>query len=105
MKGHAMRIVVAGLVVLVSSHSIAGELPEEIRDAIQKIGPVINAAETAKVLAPLQRKEAYAGVTVTRDAKYGSDERHRLDGLRANVAASALPVLLLGHGRAYERGE
>jgi acetyl esterase/lipase len=100
-----MRILLAGLVALVSSHSIAGELPEEIRDAVQKIGPVINAPETAKLLAPLQRKEPYAGVAVTRDEKYGSDERHRLDVFRANEAASALPVLLFVHGGAYERGD
>jgi acetyl esterase/lipase len=100
-----MRILLAGLIALVSSHSIAGELPQEIRDAIQKIGPVINAPDTAKLLAPLQRKEPYAGVTITRDEKYGSDERHRLDVFRANEIASALPVLLFVHGGAYERGD
>lgn len=100
-----MRLLLAGLIALVSSHSIAGELQQEIRDAIQKIGPVINAPDTAKLLAPLQRKEPYAGVTVTRDVKYGTDERHRLDVFRANEVASALPVLLFVHGGAYERGD
>jgi acetyl esterase/lipase len=100
-----MRILLAGLVALVSSHCIAGELPQEIMDAVQKIGPVINAPDTAKLLAPLQRKEPYAGVTVTRDEKYGSDERHRLDVFRPNDAASGLPVLLFVHGGAYERGD
>jgi len=42
----------------VSSHSIAGELPQEIRDSIQKIGPVIKRADTAKLLAPLQPERA-----------------------------------------------
>jgi len=56
-----MRILLAGFVAILSSHSVAGELPQEIRHAIQKIGPVINAPETAKLLAPLQRKEPYAG--------------------------------------------
>jgi acetyl esterase/lipase len=100
-----MRIVLAGLVALVSSHSIAGELPQQVRDAIQKIGPVINVPETAKLLAPLQRKEPYVGVAVTRDEKYGSDERHRLDVFRSNDAASALPVLLFVHGGGYVRGD
>jgi acetyl esterase/lipase len=100
-----MRILLAGLVALVSSHSIAGELPQEARDAIQKIGPVINVRETAKLLAPLQRKEPYAGVAVTRDEKYGSDERHRLDVFRSNDAATALPVLLFVHGGGYVRGD
>jgi acetyl esterase/lipase len=100
-----MRIVLAGLVALVSSHSMASELPQEIRDAIQKIGPVINAPETAKLLAPLQRKESYAGVAVARDEKYGSNERHRLDVFRPNDAAAGLPVLLFVHGGAYERGD
>ena len=100
-----MRILLAGLIAVVSSHSIAGELPQEIREAVQKIGPVINAPETAKLLAPLQRKEPYAGVAITRDERYGSDERHRLDVFRPNDAASALPVLLFIHGGGYERGD
>jgi triacylglycerol lipase len=100
-----MRMLLAGLVALVSSHSMAGELPQEIRDALQKIGPVINAPETAKLLALLQQKEPYAGVSVTRDEKYGSDERHRLDVFRPTDAASVLPVLLFVHGGAYERGD
>jgi len=100
-----MRMLLAGLVAVVSSYSIAGELPQEIRDAVQKIGPVINAPETAKLLAPLQRKEPYAGVAVTRDEKYGSDERQRVDVFRPNDAASALPVLLFVHGGGYVRGD
>jgi len=100
-----MRILLAGLIALVSSHSMAGELPQEIRDTIQKIGPVINAPETAKLLAPLQRTEPYAGVAVTRDEKYGSDERHHLDVFRSNDAASPLPVLLFVHGGGYVRGD
>src|SRR5438067_7961885 len=100
-----MRILLASLVALVSSHSIAGEWPQEVSDAIRKIGPVINAPETAKLLAPLQRNEPYAGVGVTRDEKYGSDERHRLDVFRPNDAASALPVLLFVHGGGYVRGD
>jgi len=100
-----MRILLAGLIALVSSHSMAGELPQEIRDTIQKIGPVINAPETVKLLAPLQRKEPYAGVAFTRDEKYGTDERNRLDVFQPNDPASALPVLLFVHGGAYERGD
>jgi acetyl esterase/lipase len=100
-----MRTLLAGLVALLSSHSMAGELPQEIREALQKIGPVINAPETAKLLAPLQLREPYAGVTVTRDERYGTDERHRLDVFRPNDAASASPVLLFVHGGAYERGD
>jgi triacylglycerol lipase len=100
-----MRILLAGIVALVSSQSVAGEFPQEIRAAIQNIGPVINPAETAKLLAPLQRKEPYAGVTVTRDEKYGGDERNRLDVFRPTEAASGLPVLLFVHGGGYERGD
>lgn len=100
-----MRLLLAGIVALASTHSIAGEWPQETRDAIQKIGPVINAPETAKLLAPLQRKEPYSGVTVTRDEKYGSNDRHRLDVLRPDTAITALPVLLFVHGGGYERGD
>jgi len=100
-----MRSLLVGLFALISTHAIAGELPQEIREAIQKIGPVINAPETAKLLAPLQRKEPYAGVTVARDEKYGTEERNRLDVFRPNDGASALPVLLFVHGGGYERGD
>lgn len=100
-----MRMLLAGLAALVSTHSIAGEWPQEIRDTIQKIGPVINAPDTAKLLAPLQRKEPYSGVTVTRDERYGSDERNRLDVFRPDAAAAAVPVLVFVHGGGYERGD
>lgn len=99
-----MRFLLAGLIALVSSQSFAGELPQEIREAIQKIGPVINAPDTAKLLAPLQQKEPYSGVIVMRDEEYGSDKRHRLDVFRPSKAASARPVLLFVHGGGYERG-
>jgi hypothetical protein len=65
----------------------------------------INAPETAKLLAPLQRKEPYGRVAVTRDEKHGGDERHRLDVFRSSDAASALPVLLFVHGGGYVRGD
>src|ERR1043165_9129685 len=99
-----MRILLAGLIALVSSQSFAGELPQEIREAIQKIGPVINAPDTAKLLAPLQQKEPYSSVTVTRDEQYGSAKRHRIDVFQPNGATSARPVLLFVHGGGYERG-
>lgn len=100
-----MRILLAGIVALAATHAIAGEWPQEIQQAIQKIGPVINAPETAKLLAPLQRKEPYPGVTVMRDERYGSDERHRLDVFQPDVRSAALPVLLFVHGGGYERGD
>lgn len=100
-----MRIHLAGLAVLLSSHAIAGEFAPDVRDAIQRIGPVINAPETARLLAPLQRKEPYEGATVIRDEKYGGDERNRLDVFRPDAAATALPVLLFVHGGGYERGD
>lgn len=52
-RRNATRIL-TGLVSLVSAQSIAGELPQEIRVAIERIGPVINAPDTARLIAPLQ---------------------------------------------------
>ena len=80
-------------------------MPSEIERKLAELGAVINPPETAKLYAPLQETEPYQGIKVTRDLKYGTDERHALD-VFAPEQASAVPraVLIYVHGGAFTAG-
>ncbi|HEX6000541.1 MAG TPA: alpha/beta hydrolase [Hyphomicrobiaceae bacterium] len=83
-----------------------GGMPSDIEWKLAKLGAVINPPETAKLYAPLQQKEPYPGVNVTRDVAYGSDARHRLDLFVPEAsAATPRPVLIFVHGGAFTRGD
>jgi len=80
-------------------------MPSEIEWKLAELGPVVNPAETAKLYAPLQEKEPYRGVKVTRDVKYGADERHALDVfVSEQPAAAPRPVLIFVHGGGFTAG-
>lgn len=79
-------------------------MPSEIEWKLAELGPVINPRETAKLYAPLQEKEPYAGVKVTRDVKYGPDARNALDIFEPAQAGGAKPVLIFVHGGAFIAG-
>lgn len=79
-------------------------MPEEIARALREIGPVIAPAETAALYAPLHANASLDGVTVTRDARYGTHERHVLDVFTAAPAGSGRPVLVFVHGGGFTRG-
>src|SRR5262245_27623332 len=81
-------------------------MPSEIEWKLAELGSVINPAETAKLYGPLQSKEPYDGVKVTRDIKYGTHERHLLDLFVPEAAAtSPRAVLMFVHGGAFTRGD
>src|SRR5438874_5059056 len=61
------------------AHAQAGGMPSEIEGKLTELGAVVNVPDTAKLYAPLQETEPYQGVKVTRDLKYGTDERQALD--------------------------
>jgi acetyl esterase/lipase len=83
----------------------SGGMPSDIEAKLAELGAVINPAETAKLYAPLQEKEPYQGIKVTRDLKYGPDERHALDVFAADPAGtSPRPVLVFVHGGAFTGG-
>jgi acetyl esterase/lipase len=80
-------------------------MPSEIGWKIAELGAVINPPETAKLYAPLQEKEPYQGIKVTRDLKYGSDERHALDVFAPEPPSTApRAVLIYVHGGAFIGG-
>ena len=86
-------------------HAQESGMPSEIEWKLAELGAVINPPETAKLYAPLQETEPYQGIKVTRDLKYGTDERHALD-VFAPEQASAAPraVLIYVHGGAFTAG-
>ncbi len=101
-----MRTAVLLAMLLFSAPALAGEMPAEIAAAVKEIGPVIDPPKTAALFAPLQKKEPYAGVTVTRDERYSSDPRNRLDVFQPARADKALrPILIFVHGGAFTGGD
>ncbi len=85
--------------------AVAGDMPKEIAAAVRAMGPVINPPETLKLFAPLQKKEPYEGVKVSRDEKYGPAERNRLDVFEPARKGEPRPVLLFVHGGAFTGGD
>ena len=81
-------------------------MPPDIAAAVKKIGPVIDPPGTAILFALLQKEEPYAGVTVARDEKYGSDPRNRLDVFQpATASTMPRPILIFVHGGAFTGGD
>ncbi|HEX6996235.1 MAG TPA: alpha/beta hydrolase [Gammaproteobacteria bacterium] len=79
-------------------------MPDEIARALRAIGPVIAPAETAALYAPLHANASRDGVTIMRDGRYGTHERHVLDVFTAAPAGSGRPVLVFVHGGGFTRG-
>jgi len=62
--------------------------------------------ENLKLFAPLHEKEPFADVDVIRDARYGEDERHRLNVFQSKSAAKeARPVMVFVHGGGFIGGD
>ena len=75
---------------------------------IQAIGREIN-PETLKatraIIEPLLDKSMLDGLKITRDLKYGNDERHRLDVFTDEGSKGIKPVLLFVHGGGFIAGD
>jgi acetyl esterase/lipase len=82
----------------------SGRMPADIAAKVRAIGPVIDPPATAAVYAPLHPREPYAGVKITRDIKYGGDDRHALDVFAPAEASGPRPVLIFIHGGGYTGG-
>ena len=95
------------LVVVLLARDISAQtsaLPPEIAAGIARIGREIDPPGTAKLFAPLQEKEPYTGVKVTRDVKYRTADRHLLDIFTPEGSGSPRPVLVFVHGGAFVGG-
>lgn len=53
----------------------------------------------------LHDQEPYAGVTLHKDIRYGTHERHRLDIFEPHDGDSGRPVLIYVHGGGFVRGD
>jgi len=82
----------------------------EIAEKIREIGrdykgpdvlPTIN-----KLYAPLKAQSPRDKVKITKDEKYGPDERHRLDVYEPeNQSATPVPILVFVHGGGFIKGD
>lgn len=83
-----------------------GETINAARNGIARMGPLFNLhvlKETAKLYAPLVRKQKIDGVIVEEDVAYGPDVRHRFDLFRPANAENA-PLLIFIHGGGFVHG-
>jgi len=84
---------------------------KEISGRVRALGTEISPQSiqgTAAIYAPFHEREPYASVSVTRDAAYGANERHRLDVFRPAATAGAsppAPVVMFVHGGGFVAGD
>jgi triacylglycerol lipase len=80
-------------------------MPEDIATELRAIGARIETQRTAELYAPLQPKEPYAWLDVTRNVKYGPHERNVLDVFAAPDPGTGKPVVVFVHGGGFARGD
>jgi triacylglycerol lipase len=79
-------------------------MPPAVAAALREIGPKIDGLKTGALYAPLQPREPYAGVSLSRDVAYGPHERHRLDVFAPPQSGKGRPVVVFIHGGGFSRG-
>jgi triacylglycerol lipase len=79
-------------------------MPPELAVELRTIGARIETQKTGELYAPLQPKEPYAWLEVTRDQSYGPHGRNVLDVFKAPGAGSGKPVVVFVHGGGFARG-
>jgi acetyl esterase/lipase len=94
---------------LVMPTMATAQMPADIAAKVAALGRVVDPENTAKIYAPLQEKEPYAGINVVRNVAYGPHPRHVVDIFIPENATSASgaagrPVLMFVHGGGYTRG-
>jgi acetyl esterase/lipase len=80
------------------------QMPPDIAAKVAALGRVVDPENTGKIYAPLQEKEPYHGIKVSRDVKYGDDPRNMLDIFTPEGGAAGRPVLMFVHGGGMIRG-
>ena len=87
-----------------SSASSTASMPAGLAANVAAIGRVIDAPKSAALYAPLQEKEPYRGVKVTRDVHYGPAAQNLLDVFSPQAAGAPRPVLVYVHGGGFVAG-
>ena len=94
----------AGIAALMAPPPAQAQMPSDLVEKIAAMGRVVDPENTGKLYAPLQEKEPYAGVKVTRDVKYGSDARNVVDIFVPEAGPAGRAVLMFVHGGGMIRG-
>jgi triacylglycerol lipase len=92
-----------GTVLAFTAPALA-QMPQDIAGKVAALGRVVDPENTAKIYAPLQEKEPYAGIKVVRDVAYGGHPRNVVDIFTPEGSAAGRPVLMFVHGGGYVRG-
>jgi triacylglycerol lipase len=79
------------------------ETAEKVRAMGREILPAVMPSQA--IYAGQHETEPYAGVSVTRDARYGPHERNRLDVFAAAGATGKQPILIFVHGGGFVMGD
>jgi len=97
--------------VLFSATSVMAQIsatPPEVAAKINEMGSNLSPeiiGTTMKLYMPLHANVDRSGVKVTKDEKYGPDERHRLDVYEpSKKASSPMPILVFVHGGGFVAG-
>jgi acetyl esterase/lipase len=91
--------------VLSSSCAQTRGVPPDIAKKISSGGRVVDGRAMAALYAPLQEKEPYEGVRVSRDERYGPDPRNLADVFAPQDLSGRLrPVLIFVHGGGFTAG-
>lgn len=94
----------AAAALLASGTAAPAQVPPDIAASVRASGQAMDPS-VGRLYAPMFPKEAWAGVTVTRDLPYGPDRLQRLDIFAPDGAHAKLPVLLFVHGGGFTRGD
>ncbi len=112
-RAHARRLalcVAAPLVALLAACAATPPAPQAAPDLDQRLAALGRAPTpdafkgSIRLFAPLHSPDAAAGVKVSRDLKYGADERHRLTVFQGS-GSGPRPALLFVHGGAFVAGD
>jgi acetyl esterase/lipase len=101
---HALATAAFASLGALASTAAMAQVPPELVDQIAAIGRVSDPGKTAPLYVPLHQKEPYSGVKISRDVKYGPDERNALDLFVPEAAGSGRPVFMFVHGGGFVRG-
>jgi acetyl esterase/lipase len=97
----AAAVAAAGMMAPAAARA---QMPPDIAAKIAALGRVVDPENTGKLYAPLQEKEPYAGIKVSRDVNYGPDARNVVVIFTPETGAAGRPVLMFVHGGGMIRG-
>jgi triacylglycerol lipase len=98
------RIAAFGAAALIGCTAAMAQVPPEIAAKNKASAGKIDFTVGA-LYAPLQPKEPYAGITVTRDLATGPDPLQKIDVFEPAAKGKARPVMIFVHGGGFTRGD